>query len=58
MATACLYDEGDKGLCQARPSGAEGVRGGLTPFSLDEAGNSVRGQRAIADITTEMRANP
>lgn len=70
MATAGLYDDSGKWLFRTGLPAKSGVGGGLIAVSpgrfgvgtfsppLDEAGNSVRGQRAIADITNTLRANP
>lgn len=69
MATAGLYDDSGIWLYNVGLPGKSGVGGGLiavapgrfgiAAFSprLDEAGNSVRGQRAIADIVEALRAN-
>jgi glutaminase len=70
MATAGLYDDSGKWLFRTGLPAKSGVGGGLMAVSpgkfgigtfappLDAAGNSVRGQRAIADITTALNANP
>jgi len=70
MATAGLYDDSGKWLFATGLPGKSGVGGGLIAVSpgkfgiaaisppLDAAGNSVRAQRAITDISTELRGNP
>jgi glutaminase len=70
MATAGLYDDSGKWLFHTGLPGKSGVGGGLIAVSpgrfgigtfsppLDEAGNSVRGQRAIADISAALDGNP
>jgi len=70
MATAGLYDDSGKWLFRTGLPAKSGVGGGLMAVSpgkfgigtfappLDEAGNSVRGQRAIADIVRALDANP
>ena len=70
MATAGLYDDSGKWLYRTGLPGKSGVGGGLIAVSpgkfgiavvsppLDEAGNSVRGQRAIADISNALGGNP
>lgn len=70
MATAGLYDDSGKWLFATGLPGKSGVGGGLIAVSpgkfgvavvsppLDEAGNSVRGQRAIADISNALGGNP
>jgi glutaminase len=70
MATAGLYDDSGKWLFHTGLPAKSGVGGGLIAVSpgkfgigtfappLDEAGNSVRGQRAIADISNALGGNP
>jgi glutaminase len=70
MATAGLYDDSGKWLFHTGLPGKSGVGGGLIAVSpgkfgigtfappLDEAGNSVRGQRAIAEISNALGGNP
>lgn len=70
MATAGLYDDSGKWLWATGLPGKSGVGGGLIAVSpgkfgiavvsppLDEAGNSVRGQKAIADISNALGGNP
>jgi len=70
MATAGLYDDSGKWLFRTGLPGKSGVGGGLIAVSpgkfgiavisppLDEAGNSVRAQRAIADISNALGGNP
>jgi glutaminase len=70
MATAGLYDDSGKWLYQTGLPAKSGVGGGIIAVSpgrfgiavvsppLDEAGNSVRAQRAITDITRALGANP
>jgi glutaminase len=70
MATAGLYDDSGKWLFMTGLPGKSGVGGGLIAVSpgkfgiavisppLDKAGNSVRGQRAIADISANLGGNP
>jgi glutaminase len=70
MATAGLYDESGKWLYRTGLPGKSGVGGGLIAVSpgrfgiavvsppLDEAGNSVRAQKAIADISNAIGGNP
>ncbi len=70
MATAGLYDDSGKWLYHTGLPAKSGVGGGLIAVSpgkfgiavvsppLDDAGNSVRAQRAIADISNALRGNP
>jgi len=70
MATAGLYDDSGKWLYRTGLPGKSGVGGGLIAVSpgkfgiavvsppLDEAGNSVRAQKAIADISSALGGNP
>ena len=70
MATAGLYDDSGKWLYHTGLPAKSGVGGGLIAVSpgkfgiavisppLDEAGNSVRAQRAIADISNALGGNP
>jgi glutaminase len=70
MATAGLYDNSGKWLFDTGLPAKSGVGGGLIAVSpgkfgigtfappLDEAGNSVRGQRAIAAISNALGGNP
>jgi glutaminase len=70
MATAGLYDDSGKWLFLTGLPGKSGVGGGLIAVSpgkfgigtfappLDAAGNSVRGQKAIADISNKLGGNP
>ncbi|MBN7795969.1 glutaminase A [Parahaliea mediterranea] len=70
MATAGLYDDAGKWLYRTGLPAKSGVGGGLIAVSpgkfgiavisppLDKAGNSVRGQRAIADISGALGGNP
>ncbi len=70
MATAGLYDDSGKWLYQTGLPGKSGVGGGIIAVSpgkfgiavvsppLDDAGNSVRAQRAIADISNALGGNP
>jgi glutaminase len=70
MATAGLYDDSGKWLYHTGLPGKSGVGGGIIAVSpgkfgiavisppLDEAGNSVRAQKAIADISNALGGNP
>jgi glutaminase len=70
MATAGLYDDSGKWLFGTGLPGKSGVGGGIIAVSpgkfgiavvsppLDEAGNSVRAQKAIADISNALGGNP
>ena len=70
MATAGLYDDSGKWLFATGLPGKSGVGGGLIAVSpgkfgiavisppLDKAGNSVRGQKTITDISNELGGNP
>ena len=70
MATAGLYDDSGKWLYRTGLPAKSGVGGGIIAVSpgkygiavisppLDDAGNSVRTQRAITDITVALNGNP
>jgi len=70
MATAGLYDDSGKWLYHTGLPAKSGVGGGIIAVSpgkfgiavisppLDDAGNSVRAQRAIAAISNELGGNP
>jgi glutaminase len=70
MATAGLYDDSGKWLFRTGLPGKSGVGGGLIAVSpgkfgiavvsppLDDAGNSVRAQKAITDISNALGGNP
>lgn len=70
MATAGLYDDSGKWFFRTGLPGKSGVGGGLIAVSpgkfgiavvsppLDDAGNSVRAQKAIADISNALGGNP
>jgi glutaminase len=70
MATAGLYDDSGKWFYRTGLPAKSGVGGGLIAVSpgkfgiavisppLDDAGNSVRAQKAIADISNALKANP
>jgi glutaminase len=70
MATAGLYDDSGKWLYHTGLPAKSGVGGGLLAVSpgkfgiavvsppLDDAGNSVRAQKAITDISNALGGNP
>jgi glutaminase len=70
MATAGLYDDSGKWLYHTGLPAKSGVGGGIIAVSpgnfgiavvsppLDEAGNSVRAQKAIRDISNALNGNP
>jgi glutaminase len=70
MATAGLYDDSGKWLYHTGLPGKSGVGGGIIAVSpgkfgiaaisppLDAAGNSVRAQKAIRDISNALGGNP
>ena len=70
MATAGLYDDSGKWLYHTGLPAKSGVGGGIIAVSpgkfgiavvsppLDEAGNSIKAQRAIADISNALGGNP
>jgi glutaminase len=70
MATAGLYDDSGQWLYLTGLPGKSGVGGGIIAISpgrfgiavisppLDAAGNSVRAQKAIADISNALGGNP
>jgi glutaminase len=70
MATAGLYDDSGKWLYHTGLPAKSGVGGGIIAVSpgkfgiavisppLDEAGNSVKAQKAIADISNTLEGNP
>jgi glutaminase len=70
MATAGLYDDSGKWLYHTGLPGKSGVGGGLIAVSpgkfgiavvsppLDDAGNSVRAQKAITTISSALGGNP
>ena len=70
MATAGLYDDSGKWLYRTGLPAKSGVGGGIIAVApgkfgiavvsppLDDAGNSIRAQRAIADISAALGGNP
>jgi glutaminase len=70
MATAGLYDDSGKWLYHTGLPAKSGVGGGIIAVSpgkfgiavvsppLDDAGNSIRAQRAIADVSNTLGGNP
>jgi len=70
MATAGLYDDSGKWLYHTGLPAKSGVGGGIIAVSpgkfgiavvsppLDDAGNSIRAQKAIADISNALKGNP
>ena len=70
MATAGLYDDSGKWLYATGLPAKSGVGGGIIAVSpgkfgiavvsppLDDAGNSIRAQRAITDISNALGGNP
>jgi glutaminase len=70
MATAGLYDDSGKWLYHTGLPAKSGVGGGIVAVApgkfgiavisppLDDAGNSVRAQKAIADISNALGGNP
>lgn len=70
MSTAGLYDTSGRWLYDTGLPAKSGVGGGIIAISpgkfgiaafsprLDEAGNSVRAQKAIAQIVSDLKANP
>ena len=70
MATAGLYDDSGKWLYLTGLPAKSGVGGGIIAVSpgkfgiavisppLDEAGNSVKAQKVIADISSQLGGNP
>jgi glutaminase len=70
MATAGLYDDSGKWLYHTGLPAKSGVGGGIIAVSpgkfgiavvsppLDDAGNSVRAQRAMTEISNALGGNP
>src|SRR3982750_4903277 len=70
MATAGLYDDSGKWLYHTGLPAKSGVGGGIIAVSpgkfgiavvsppLDDAGNSIRAQKAITDISNTLKGNP
>ena len=70
MATAGLYDDSGKWLYRTGLPAKSGVGGGIIAVSpgkfgiavvsppLDDAGNSIRAQRAITDVSNALGGNP
>jgi glutaminase len=70
MATAGLYDDSGKWLYHTGLPAKSGVGGGIIAVSpgnfgiavisppLDDAGNSIRAQRSIRDISKSLNGNP
>jgi glutaminase len=70
MATAGLYDDSGKWLYHTGLPAKSGVGGGIIAVApgkfgiavvsppLDEAGNSIRAQKAITEITERLSLNP
>ena len=70
MATAGLYDDSGKWLYHTGLPAKSGVGGGIIAVSpgkfgiavisppLDAAGNSVRAQKAITDVSNALGGNP
>ena len=70
MATAGLYDDSGKWLYHTGLPAKSGVGGGIIAVApgkfgiavisppLDDAGNSVRAQKAITEVVARLNANP